>query len=356
MQAAIDPSINIHSQPELSGRVVNRMRLGLGFTLFSFLFAIWAAQSLSLHGVTGPAQSSLLMIAISLYGILAGYLLTLRLVMGDLGSHPDRVPAWHFPSFPGNPIGNLGFLRDRLNSLRRRIIPERDRQSEHLHLVRKAIHDLKSPLFAIHGYAELMTNPSLQNNDEFMDTCQRTIISQVDHLSNLLDDLSTVTNLVMDEAGSNKESISLSTLLKLLCTEFRERTGRDIVLNLPDTEVVAQVDPIRIREALWNLIDNALRYSPAGEAVEISLTLDEASSAVRLAIKDHGCGINPADQARLFLPFVRLNETVVQDQPGTGLGLFIAQKIIRQHRGEILVSSVPGQGSTFEIQLPVPRA
>jgi signal transduction histidine kinase len=125
----------------------------------------------------------------------------------------------------------------------------------------------------------------------------------------------------------------------------------------PDVRVVARVpgalpavsgDPGRLRQVVTNLIDNAVKYSPPGGAVEVSAGSQDGAVTVRVA--DSGPGIDPADQEVIFEKFGRA--TSAPSKPGTGLGLFLARSIAEAHGGTVTVTSLPGRGATFTLALP----
>jgi signal transduction histidine kinase len=113
---------------------------------------------------------------------------------------------------------------------------------------------------------------------------------------------------------------------------------------------VVQGDAGALRRALLNLVDNAVKYTPAGGTVVISLERTPAGAA--LAVEDTGIGIDPADSGRIFEPFVRLDAGRNRDTGGSGLGLAIARSIVVAHRGALTVECRPGGGSRFTIRLP----
>ena len=106
-------------------------------------------------------------------------------------------------------------------------------------------------------------------------------------------------------------------------------------------------DPARLRQVLTNLIENAVKYSPEGSPVEVRAAA--VNGHVRVEVADHGSGIAPADQRLIFERFGRVYGT---SKPGTGLGLYIARAIAEAHGGTLEVSSEPGAGSTFTLDLP----
>jgi signal transduction histidine kinase len=112
-----------------------------------------------------------------------------------------------------------------------------------------------------------------------------------------------------------------------------------------------RADRDRLHQVLMNLIDNAVKYSHAGEEVEVSATA--ANGCVRIDVIDHGPGIPRDAHGMIFEKFGRVQGAT--GKPGTGLGLFIARSIVEAHGGTLDVRSVPGEGSTFTVELPTPE-
>ena len=110
-------------------------------------------------------------------------------------------------------------------------------------------------------------------------------------------------------------------------------------------------DATRLRQVLMNLIDNAVKYSPAGDQVEVRAYTEDGKRRLRIDVRDHGPGIAREDQGLIFEKFGRV--TSGNTRPGTGLGLFIARSIAEAHGGTLEVSSALDQGSTFTLDLPV---
>jgi signal transduction histidine kinase len=121
-----------------------------------------------------------------------------------------------------------------------------------------------------------------------------------------------------------------------------------VVASVPGGLPVVRGDRARLRQVLGNLIENAVKYSPAGEPVEVRVS--QSNVTVLVAVRDHGPGIRTDDQRLIFEKFGRVVGGV--SKPGTGLGLYIARSIAETHGGTIAVSSAPGQGATFTVKLP----
>jgi signal transduction histidine kinase len=122
-------------------------------------------------------------------------------------------------------------------------------------------------------------------------------------------------------------------------------------LERPDQAVMVSADRDRVATILANLLDNAIKYSPAGGEVCCRLTVEDGMA--RVAVSDHGLGIADADQAQLFTRFGRILTRENSHISGTGLGLYLSRELARQHGGDLTVESTPGHGSTFTLSMPL---
>jgi signal transduction histidine kinase len=129
-----------------------------------------------------------------------------------------------------------------------------------------------------------------------------------------------------------------------------ERKQQGIALQAPDA-LPAVGDQDRLRDAIDNLVSNAIKYSPPGGAIEVGLRQED--SRIRVSVRDYGPGLSPEDLSRLFGRFQRLSAKPTGGESSTGLGLSIAKRIVELHGGEIeAASGGPGTGTTFAIMLP----
>jgi signal transduction histidine kinase len=114
---------------------------------------------------------------------------------------------------------------------------------------------------------------------------------------------------------------------------------------------MVRADKMKLQRVINNLVDNALRYTPAGGAVRVDVACDGTQATI--VVQDTGIGIAAEHQAMIFERFYRTDESRARDSGGSGLGLPIAQAIIQAHGGEMTVQSTPGMGSTFRVMLPL---
>jgi signal transduction histidine kinase len=118
----------------------------------------------------------------------------------------------------------------------------------------------------------------------------------------------------------------------------------------PEISPVA-ADPEHLRQVLVNLVDNAVKYSPDGGRIKVRI--EDLGATVRFSVSDEGIGIPASEQPRVFDKFYRLDPNLTRGVGGTGLGLYICRELVRRMAGRIFVESLPGEGSTFAVELPV---
>jgi len=213
-------------------------------------------------------------------------------------------------------------------------------------------HDLKSPITRIRGMAEvtLTTGKAI---GEYENMASGT----VEECDRLLDMINTMLMITKAESGLDKlndEGIDLARLVRDAC-ELIEPVAEDKGLGLTcDTPDACHLvgDRRMLQRILANLLDNAIKYTPSGGAVKVSLSEKDGEEVV-VAVQDSGIGIPAGDLPHIFERFYRCDHS--RSQPGTGLGLSLARAFARAHQGDIAVTSTSGQGSTFTLTLPKSR-
>jgi two-component system phosphate regulon sensor histidine kinase PhoR len=216
--------------------------------------------------------------------------------------------------------------------------------------VATASHDLRNPLTTIKGYSQLLKSAGPLNENQ-IDFIQR-IQNAAEHMRELVEN---VLDLAKMDLGAEKkhEVLDLALIVHELADEFRPQAeGKGQTLRLEDTGSSSKVmgDALKIRQALRNLIGNAIKYTPEGG--DVSLALEPSADAAKVHIRDTGYGI-PADALpHLFKRFYRVRNSG-HDIEGNGLGLSIVKSIAEEHGGEVNVESEPGKGSCFTLSLPL---
>ena len=216
-------------------------------------------------------------------------------------------------------------------------------------------HDLKNPLGVILGRTEMLSD-ILAADTPAIEPAR----AQLDHVRLSARRLTGMVDTLINDAMADAldirirpQPLDLAALLDEAVTANRplaERKGQSLVLSGP-AAVTASGDHDRLREAVDNLVSNAIKYSPPGTGIDIRLERRDEIAAIR--VTDRGAGLSPEDMSRLFGRFQRLSAKPTGGESSTGLGLSIAKRIIELHGGTIRASSDgPGTGATFEIVLP----
>jgi len=175
-----------------------------------------------------------------------------------------------------------------------------------------------------------------------------------DRLNRLTEDLLDVVRLQAGRLQLYRESIDLVEITRHIITQMGQSSERHeltLVTSLP--QVQAQVDRGRIEQVFMNLLTNAIKYSPAGGKVEVTLQVEKGQKEALISIRDYGIGIPHSEQADLFGRFVRGSNSQTQGIGGTGLGLYLSRELVSQHEGDIWFESTEGVGSTFYLRLPL---
>jgi len=210
-------------------------------------------------------------------------------------------------------------------------------------------HDLRSPLTSVIGYTELIerAGPLNQHQQDFL----RRLQGSVQHITALINDLLDLGRL---EAGfdARREKVRLDNVLKhsldMFDTQIKKK-NINLTLNVAPDMQTFRANPIRIRQMLDNLLGNAIKYTPEGGKVSVSMFMQDEQ--IILKIDDTGPGIPAEEHNRIFEKFFRATNAPENVQ-GTGLGLAIVKSIVDSHQGRVWVESESGKGSSFTVILP----
>ncbi|HVB74771.1 MAG TPA: ATP-binding protein [Ktedonobacteraceae bacterium] len=216
-----------------------------------------------------------------------------------------------------------------------------------------ASHELRTPLTAVQGYIELLQTYNARLNTEeradFIAKAQRGCDELVLMVGNIMDSSRVHVDVNEVRPGPVPLAVSVAHVLEIMEGVTR-RENRHIQLDIAD-DIIVLADELRLRQIILNLLGNAIKYSPAGSTIEVSASHDDDMSTLR--IRDHGFGIPPADQSRLFERFVRLERDMNSPVRGAGLGLSISKQLVEAMGGHIWVESsgIDGEGSVFAFSL-----
>ncbi len=215
-------------------------------------------------------------------------------------------------------------------------------------------HEIKTPVTTIKGFAETLLDGALDDRAD-AERFLRIIVGQADRLSAIIEDLLSLSSLEggPDDVAITLERGSIRDVLQVALDVCEMKaTARDIRLELdcPD-DLFADINAPLLEQAVVNLVDNAVKYSPEGSTVAVSAGIEAAGLSIK--VEDTGRGIGRDHLSRLFERFYRVDKARSRDMGGTGLGLAIVKHIAAAHSGWVAVESTPGAGSTFTITLPV---
>ncbi|MGZ3568466.1 MAG: sensor histidine kinase [Thermodesulfobacteriota bacterium] len=229
-----------------------------------------------------------------------------------------------------------------------------------------ASHELKTPLTILKGEVEVMLRKE-RTSHEYQQTLKSNL-EEINRMSQIVEDLLTLSKADTGEIGLNKEDINLTEILNEVVAQMNRLASSkklDLSSSNHDEEIHLFGDALRLRELFINLIENGIKYTEEGGSIRIFL--QKVSSArnqsgwlerekgelVKIIVSDTGIGIAQEDQERIFDRFFRVDKARSREQGGSGLGLSICKWIVEAHQGDIEVESELGKGSSFIVRLPL---
>ena len=223
--------------------------------------------------------------------------------------------------------------------------------------IKMASHELKTPITSINGYVQLLLNiyqdaegEALQLSRNTVKSSLGTIAKQVVKLTRLISELLDLTKIESGKLDLNYTGFDLTEMVEEVVQDIRLTTSKHAIIVESNFEGMFYGDKDRLGQVLMNLINNAIKYSPEADSVEVYLEGDSKKASIQ--VRDHGIGIDKKDFTKIFERFYRAEGKAEQTYPGFGIGLFIASEIVHRHNGTIDVSSEKGKGSIFTVNLP----
>jgi len=212
-------------------------------------------------------------------------------------------------------------------------------------------HDLRSPLTTIKGFVDLMgvVGPLNEQQQDFVNRIQKGVTTITELINDLLD-----IGRIEAEVNLNMEMCAIDEIINQSVDELRDQAEskqQTLVVTLPPYLPPVWGNPLRLRQVVDNLVNNAIKYTPQGG--KITVWVEEYDSQIALNVSDTGIGIPHTDQPYIFDKFYRVQSEETEDIAGTGLGLAIVKSIVEKHNGRVWVESEPGKGSTFTVLLPI---
>jgi signal transduction histidine kinase/DNA-binding response OmpR family regulator len=217
-------------------------------------------------------------------------------------------------------------------------------------LVNIVAHDFRAPLAGVLGHAELLEwRPDAPRADRLEQA--RSIIHAATHMANLVEKTLKTNRLETGQFPFDFGVVDLSAVAREVVGRMPARAMHPLVAEIPEDPVPCWADRDRLAEVLDNLVSNAVKYSPAGGAVHLEIRRDDERAVV--SVRDQGIGIAEGDLDRLFRPFSRVRNLRTADIEGSGLGLYICDRIVRAHGGRLEVKTAPEKGSVFTFTVPL---
>jgi two-component system sensor histidine kinase KdpD len=214
-------------------------------------------------------------------------------------------------------------------------------------------HDLKTPLAAILGAGTQLLQDGARMDESSREHLARAIVEESRRLNHLLTNLLEVTRLESGAVELKKRPEAIEEVIEGALGRLRGRLGdRRVHTHVPEEIPMVPMDSMLVEQVLVNLLENSLRYSPEGSAIDIGVVATKGSVAVELA--DRGQGVPPAEHERVFEKFYRGTDRVKGDG-GVGLGLTICRAIVQAHGGNITISNRDGGGARVSFTLPLSR-
>lgn len=223
-------------------------------------------------------------------------------------------------------------------------------ESSRRDLVANVSHELKTPIAAIRAHLENL----LDGVEEPDPATLQVMLVQSERLGRLVEQLLDLSRLESGEVPLKRAEVPVAGLVSQVVSEIevaRPGAGIHIEKRIPEDIPPIDADPERVHQVLFNLVENAVRFTPEGG--EVTIAAERHNGSVHISVSDTGVGIGQEHLPRLFERFYRVDPARSREDGGTGIGLAIARSVVEAHGGHIHAQSEPGRGSTFTFDLPV---
>ncbi len=266
-------------------------------------------------------------------------------VSGELTARERILELYLAPFSDGEDGGVMAVLHD--------VTAQRKNDEMRKEFVANVSHELRTPLTNVRSYAETLRDNDdvpreMENN--FLDI----IISEVDRMTHIVQDLLTLSRLDSGRAELKMARFSLREALDSVCRAVEleaRRRGHTLVRSYGETLPMVTGDRSRLEQVMMNVVGNAIKYTPDGGTITVDAGIQGGN--VWLEVSDTGIGIPAKDKERIFDRFYRVDKARSRESGGTGLGLSIAREIVLRHKGAIRLAPHEGPGTTVRIELPI---
>ncbi len=224
--------------------------------------------------------------------------------------------------------------------------------------VSMAAHELRTPLAVIQGYADMLSVQTARGHGPELADWQQEAIAEIEsatmRLNALVQDLLEATRIQAGRLALHPVALELVALVRRCLTRLQlSTTQHTLTLEAPNDLVLLAADGLRLEQVLGNLVGNAIKYSPDGGPITVTVLVDAAAGQAQVRVRDHGIGIPADEQAQLFQRFARASNVHDHHIPGSGLGLYICRELVERHGGHLWFESHEGEGTTFTLTLPM---
>ena len=296
----------------------------------------------------------------------------------DYGHHVTLDAGEFFYVFINDATDKLRERADELEAVNAQLREAYARELEHRTMLRNALseaeaanvakntflsnmsHDIRTPLNAVVGYASLISAHG--GEAERVRAYSDKVLAASEQLLDVVNETLEISRMEAGHVQLAEAECSLSELVLQARMDMVDLADRADVTLACDIEPLAHdrvlVDAVRLSHVLTQLVDNAIKYSPAGSTVRISVAAGapQGFASFRFVVADKGVGMEPAFMERMFMPFERESNTTASGVQGTGLGLTIVRNVLDLMEGELAVESAPGEGSTFTVDITFRQA
>ena len=219
-------------------------------------------------------------------------------------------------------------------------------------------HELRTPLAALQGFADMLVVQTARQRGPQLSDWQQEALAEIElavkRLVDLTEELLDVTRMQAGRLLLQRAPTNVVTLARRVAAFLQQTTTRhQVEVRTEHAQLLAEVDPGRVEQVLTNLIGNAIKYSPQGGPVTVTLWEEAATGVVKICVEDRGIGIPVSQQAQIFGRFTRADNAQAWGISGTGLGLYICRELVERHGGQLWFESREDVGSTFFLTLPI---
>jgi signal transduction histidine kinase len=242
-------------------------------------------------------------------------------------------------------------IESRKTELEKRNKKLMDLNEEKNHLIKVLAHDLRTPIGHIDGLAHL-----IQMEDQNLTPTQIDLLDKIkdaaSRLNQMISKILDIDAIESSRVNLKPEVVDMANQVKQIVTGFEKEAARksiSLTYGISDEPLVVKTDALYLTQIVENLISNAIKFSPAGKTVNVSLSADNGH--VQLCVRDHGPGFTESDKKKLFQKFQRLSAKPTGNEHSTGLGLSIVKRYTDLMKGEVWCESEPGKGAAFFVRL-----